>query len=247
MAHSGSKLTSRFNLKGLALGLVGLCAAFTAIAAPIGSAHAGAPDRFNVGQCGAAETVMKAIGQDGHGFVANMNADKVDTAQKKFIKIEHIITATPNGSHWYMLRGDGAKGQSSKLCIAMKGINLEINDNFDNTNTPTVTPITYKQDDARAKCIDIKKQHGINVVCNGRDSMLSGFHKSDGQILMMQGTSILSNGDMSTIFSLIADPANQNDYRTLSTNKSSGATVIAQRGTDAQFSQRVYAEIQARN
>lgn len=221
----------------LALGVVTLATAFTMLSSP---AHA--QSSLKLGQCGAPAAVMQYVGNEGHGFIANMNADLVDR-QGDWQKYEHIVTATNGGSHWYLFRGDGAIGKSSKLCLAMKGTGLEINQNYDNGNTPTTTPLAYDRNDARDGCRDIKQRRGANTVCNDRNTILSGAQQSNGQNLLLQGTIETRSGSTSTMMSLVADPENEEDYRILVTIKDSGATTIAQRGTDANLAPRVVAEI----
>ncbi|MEQ8228187.1 MAG: hypothetical protein RIA64_08885 [Rhodospirillales bacterium] len=223
---------------GLALGLMALATAFTMTASP-----AMAQLSLKIGQCGKPAAVMQAVAKEGHGFIANMNADLVASGTSQFVKREHIVTATGNGSHWYMFSGNGAIGKSSELCLAMKGTDLEINHNYDNDLASTTSALAYDRDDALLGCYKIHQQRGANTVCNDRDTLLKGFKQKSEQNLMLQGTIETRSGRTSTMMSLIVDPANQEDYRILVTIKDSGATTIAQRGTDANLSPRVVGEI----
>ena len=186
---------------------------------------------------------MQYVGNEGHGFIANMNADLVNTDAKQFVKREHIVTATKDGSHWYLFRGDGSIGKSSKLCLAMKGTDLEINQNYDNNLSSTTSGLAYNDNDALMGCVRLKQQRGNGLTCNGRNEMLDGVRQTDNQSLLLQGTIETRSGSTSTLMSLVADPDNEEDYRILVTIKDSGATTIAQSGTDANLAPRVVAEI----
>lgn len=237
-----TRITSNLkrHFKTASIGVFALAVTFLTMACS-NNAHA-----LDLGKCDAPRTIMAAAGAEGHGFVAHMNADKVDRQLSKVVKIEQIITATTDGKHWYMLSGNSFKGQSTELCVLMKGVDLEINDNFDNTHPSTTTPLTYIRQDAIDQCKALQKQYGSGLVCNDRDTVLTFGQQQDGQILMLQGKIISPNGGISSMMSLITDPANENDYRVLSTNMQTGATVISQSGTDSGFSPRIMADIQSR-
>ncbi|MRG71089.1 hypothetical protein GH722_04860 [Alphaproteobacteria bacterium HT1-32] len=222
----------------VALGFMTLAAAFTMMSAP-----AAAQSSLKLGQCGTPGAVMQSVAKEGHGFVANMNADLFNRDQNAAVKREHIVTATGNGSHWYMFRGDGAIGQSSKLCLAMKGTDLEINHNYDNDLASTTSGLAYNDNDALMGCVRLKQQRGKGLTCNGRNEMLDGVRQADEQKLLLQGTMIANNGQTNTLVTFVADPDNEEDYRILVTNKNNGATTIAQSGTDANLSPRVVGEI----
>lgn len=240
---SVSSVLSR-NWKGFALGLAVLATAFTAAAT--NPAQAAQIQELQVGQCGTPQAVVSHLKAEGHGFVANMNAELIDKKQNKWVYLEQLYTATPDGAHWYQFQGNASKGQSTRLCVIRKGTDFQINDNHDNTNPPTVKAISYDRKDALKLCVSLWKKYGTGLVCNDLNTMLDGLQKKLKQNVMFQGHVIMKNGDTSTMITVIADPANQNDYSILSTNIKTGATLIAESGREAQFSPRVLAEIQKR-
>jgi len=172
---------------------------------------------------------------EGHKIIASM--DMIGVSLKEGGKVGYaaeLITATPDLKHWYAVKGDKPLGTiSTRLCVAAKGRNLEIND-YRKDKPPTVTRYRFDRETALAACDEIAKQFvdgaEKGIRCNEFNEGLRILERDTGGRIALQGES-----DDGVLVTIIADPENENDYRVLVT-ASAGATGIARSGVRFGFS-----------
>jgi len=190
---------------------------------------------LDVGACDTPENLSASLRAEGHKIVASM--DMVGISLREGGKVGYdaeLITATPDLKRWYAIKGDRPLGEkSTRLCIAAKGRNLEIND-YRRNGEPTVTRYRFDRAAALAQCDEIAEQiiDGVEkgISCNELNAGLRILEEDTGGRIALQGES-----DRGVLVTIIADPANENDYRVLIT-ASKGATGIARSGVRFGFS-----------
>jgi len=159
----------------------------------------------------------------------------VSVSKRDVDQAANLMTATPDMKRWYMIRGDQPLAkQSSRMCVSAAGRNLEINDHRRNGKL-TVTPYRFDRAKALAECKEIAKNYidgeKYGIGCNEREEMIRILGEDVNERIALQGVT-----DQQNLMTVIADPANENDFRMLATARA-GATGIALRGHKFTFSQ----------
>ena len=176
--------------------------------------------------------------------MATMDRIGVSVSKRDVDQAANLMTATPDLKRWYMIRGDQPLAkQSSRMCVSAAGRNLEIND-YRRNGEPTVTPYQFERGKALAECKEIAKnfidgeKYGIG--CNERQEMMRILAENVSERIALQGVT-----DQQNLMTIIADPADENDFRMLVTARA-GATGIALRGDKFVFSQWILSVLDKR-
>lgn len=199
-----------------------LAGAFMVAASPAGA--------LEIGQCGTPQEMSAALKGEGHKAVAEMNVWLVDPDSGEQVYGAQIVTATADLGRWYIVTGNSPLGKSTRLCIGLKGRDLEVND-YRRDGPPRVTRYEFDREEALADCRALQDEIKGGVGCNARGDMLEGFERGHDARLALQGMALSRSGGAGGLVTFVADAADERDYRALLT-RPTGTTVIIGRGRE---------------
>jgi hypothetical protein len=197
---------------------------------------------LDAGHCDTPEGLSAKLRTEGHKIVATMDVYGYDVDAKEWGHVASLITATPDLKRWYTLKGDQPLGtKSTRMCIAAKGKNLEINDHRKDA-VPRVTRYRFEREKALASCEKVRRNYVAGARCNEHYAVLADLQKEFGERIALQG-----EADGGVLMTIAADPnSNKSEplgdrgYRMLVTT-SDGAAGIASSGQRFAFSEWVLA------
>jgi hypothetical protein len=210
-------------------------------------AVAGEAAALDLGHCDTPEKLSAMLKAEGHKIVATMDVFGYHVDDENWGHVASLVTARPDLTRWYILKGDKPLGtKSSRMCIAGKGKNLQINDHR-RAGTPTVTRYRFDRERAMKGCEKVRQNFVKGARCNEHYAAVAGLGKEFGERIALQG-----QDDRGLLMTMIADPNSNSteyegdrDYRMLVTT-TDGAAGIAASGVRFAFSQWVISVLDKR-
>lgn len=191
---------------------------------------------LEIGYCDTPEGLSTKLADEGHRTFATMDRVGISltmASDDKTAYAANLITAKPDLSSWYMIRGDRPLAErSTRMCISAAGRNLEVND-YRLDRPPTVTTYQFDADKALLECNEVAKnfyrgeEDGIG--CNSYNEVITRFKSNLNHRIALQGISL-----QNTLMTIVTDPQNTR-FRMLATAQA-GATGISLRGDKFTFS-----------
>lgn len=190
---------------------------------------------LDIGTCDTPEGLSAKIAEEGHKIVATMDRIGISLDRGGVRRdIAQLVTATPDLKSWYIVNGDEPLSTpSTRMCVAAKGFNLEIND-YRFKDKPTLTRYYFKRDEALAECDEMEEKFVVGentgIRCNELYEGMRNLEEATGERVAIQGM-----GYRGTLMTMIATTDEGRGYRMLATAPK-GATGIAARGIGFSYS-----------
>ena len=200
---------------------------------------------LDVGYCDTPEKLSARIKAEGHKIVAGMERLGVSLNQGGTAAYgANLVTATPDLTRWYMVRGDKPISErSSRMCVSAAGRNLEINDHR-REGPPTVTRYRFDRAKALAECKEVEQRFVVDentgIHCNELNDGVRLLEERLNERIALRGTT-----DQGTLMTVVANPDGDKTFRMLATAPA-GATGIALGGRGFAFSSWVVAVLNKR-
>lgn len=218
----------------------------TAVVLAVMSGNPGGAQALERGQCASPQELSAELQVEGEGnffsFIAAMNRTAFSAERNESINRAQFVAANTDRSRFYVLLGNAPLGsEATEFCVSHVGRDLEIND-YRQDRPPEVTRYTFNDDEALQQCETIRENLG-NVLCNNRDRVLEISDEQDGLRLALQGIFLSESGQDSGLFTMIADPENDQSFTTL-TSASRGATTVLESGTSFSLAPSIIAQLE---
>jgi len=228
MAHSPE--TSQFSFGRAAM----LGVAVVAAGLAFGSPRDAAAHDLDIGFCAPSKEAMtELVSAEGHRTLATMKARVIDTEKEVVRFTDERITATDNGSEWYLINDDGNEECPSQ--VSGRGTKGEIND-YRFVEPLRVAQYDYDATEAKMGCRALGSKPGEGA-CDDHHSLLRQRWEEHGEWLAFQGIMEGRDGGES-IMNLVVNDENQ-EYADLSRHPI-GTTEVVSWGKDFAFNDDVY-------
>lgn len=183
------------------------------------------------GYCAPPNVVQQQLQEEGLIPLAAMNRLQANVEKQDSELVAQFIMSTSDFSRWIVIKADEPIGtRASEICVSLQGRDLEVNDNRREELLPGVAEYTFDVEQAQAQCDRINSRVEGSTACNERNIALNYFDTELGEKLAFQGIQVGVDGQDGGIWTLVADPVEQ-DFRTLATFNQ-GATIVSGRGDD---------------